>query len=384
MRYLPSGVDVGSPKQYLTVATYPFPGTYAVIRKQARVKGAVTARLAGGGVAVLDAGYPQSVHVGYPHVDYQIEVYDPTPARAMQLVSSGQLASIGSPAATTAGRISTKPTAATRADLQTFAQRVGHPIYWAGPKPGYTYELSTTSNGSVFIRYLPAGVRVGDARAQLPDGGDVPVSRRLRGGRRGPRTPARPRSSSRAAGSASSTPRYPKSIHLAYPGSDYQIEVYDPSPSAGRKLVASGAISPVPVAQGRPGADLAAGLDRLSARPRAALARLRPAGRAGVWTRVCRGPLLLPLGLALLIVEANLVTMRGATAQLAAPLAIALAIAGLRAPHQTPAARHVGRSESRSRSSPSTPPRSSSPGRPRSPATSRSTTPRPGWRSPIG
>ena len=38
---------------------------------------------------------------------------------------------------------------------------------------------------------------------------------------------------------------YPKSIHLAYPGMSYQIEVYDPSPSAGRELVASGAIAPV-------------------------------------------------------------------------------------------------------------------------------------------
>src|SRR5215472_12422303 len=35
-----------------------------------------------------------------------------------------------------------------------------------------------------------------------------------------------------------------------------------------------------------------------------------------------------PLGLALLIAEADLVTMRGATAQLATPLAVALAIAG--------------------------------------------------------
>jgi hypothetical protein len=106
---------------------------------------------------VLDARYPQSVHIAYPQVAYQVEFYGPTPARAMQLVSSGQLKSIGSLAATTAGRISTKPTAATLADLRTLAQRVGHPIYWAGPKPGYTYELSTTSNGSVFIRYLPPG-----------------------------------------------------------------------------------------------------------------------------------------------------------------------------------------------------------------------------------
>ena len=34
-------------------------------------------------------GYPESVHVAYPNVDYQVEVYDPTPARAMQLVSAG-------------------------------------------------------------------------------------------------------------------------------------------------------------------------------------------------------------------------------------------------------------------------------------------------------
>jgi hypothetical protein len=40
------------------------------------------------------------------------------------------------------------------------------------------------------------------------------------------------------------------------------------------------------------------------------------------------GALLLPLGFALLIVEADLATMTGATAQLATPLAIALAIAG--------------------------------------------------------
>jgi hypothetical protein len=40
------------------------------------------------------------------------------------------------------------------------------------------------------------------------------------------------------------------------------------------------------------------------------------------------GVLLLPLGLALVIVEADLVTMRDATAQLATPLAVALAVAG--------------------------------------------------------
>ena len=244
VRYLPSGVDVGSSKPYLTVATYPFPGTYSVIRKQARGKGAVTARLAGGGVAVLDAGYPQSVHISYPRVEYQVEVFDPTPARAMQLVSSGQLKSIGSRAATTAGRISTKPTAATRADLRTFAQRVGHPIYWAGPKPGYTYELSSTSNGGVFIRYLPPGVRVGDPRARYVTVATYPFPGALAAVTKTANRAARINLDRGGIGVVDAA--YPKSIHLAYPGSDYQIEVYDPSPSAARKLVASGAISPVP------------------------------------------------------------------------------------------------------------------------------------------
>src|SRR4051794_28772425 len=50
------------------------------------------------------------------------------------------------------------------------------------------------------------------------------------------------------------------------------------------------------------------------------------------------GALLVPLGLALLIVEADLVTMTDATSQLAAPLAIVLALAGFgfstRKPHR--------------------------------------------------
>ena len=93
MRYLPHGVDVGFDKPYLTVATYPFPGAYAAVKKQASAKGAVTARLADGGLALLDNGYPESVHIAYPGVDYQVEVYAPTRARAMQLVSSGRLGS---------------------------------------------------------------------------------------------------------------------------------------------------------------------------------------------------------------------------------------------------------------------------------------------------
>ena len=49
--------------------------------------------------------------------------------------------------------------------LRTLSATVGQPIYWAGPKPGYLYELTRTSNGSVFIRYLPPGAKVGSKQA---------------------------------------------------------------------------------------------------------------------------------------------------------------------------------------------------------------------------
>ena len=90
-RDLPDGIEVGVNKPYLTVATYPFPGAYPAIKKKAAAKGAVTARLASGGLAVLANSYPQSVYIAYPGVNYQVEVYDPKPARAMQLVSSSGL-----------------------------------------------------------------------------------------------------------------------------------------------------------------------------------------------------------------------------------------------------------------------------------------------------
>src|SRR5262245_2691131 len=48
------------------------------------------------------------------------------------------------------------------ARLHALAVRLGHPFYWAGTEPGMRYELTQTVSGNVFIRYLPAGVKVGD------------------------------------------------------------------------------------------------------------------------------------------------------------------------------------------------------------------------------
>jgi hypothetical protein len=79
VRYLPDGVDAGAKGEYLTVATYPFKGAYAAIEKVAQQQGVTPTRLVDGGIAEGSGASSKSVHVAYPGVDYQAEVFDPTP-----------------------------------------------------------------------------------------------------------------------------------------------------------------------------------------------------------------------------------------------------------------------------------------------------------------
>jgi hypothetical protein len=247
VRYLPPGVKVGAGKPYLTVATYPFAGAFPTVRKQAEMRGAVSVKLAQGGLAVLDGRYPESVHVAYPGVNYQIEVFDPTPAAAMQTVAAGHLAVIGqlhaspSPASAAA-----TPRAVSPAALRSLAASLGHPIYWAGPKAGYTYELTQNSAGAVFIRYLPAGVSVGEPKADYLTIATYPFPDALAAVQRVSRGDPAGTIKLPDGGLAVVDAQYPKSIHLAYPRSNFQVEVFDPSPARARQIVTSGRVSAVP------------------------------------------------------------------------------------------------------------------------------------------
>jgi hypothetical protein len=93
IRYLPPGVEAGAPKaDYLIIVTYPFPGAYESLRK---VAGGRERDVPGGGIALVDAGYPSSVHMAFPGVDFQVEVYDPSPQRALAVALSGDVQPVG-------------------------------------------------------------------------------------------------------------------------------------------------------------------------------------------------------------------------------------------------------------------------------------------------
>jgi hypothetical protein len=242
LRYLPHGVSPGAKTAYLTVATYPFTDAYAAVQQAAAARGAVKLKLAHNGLAVLDKTYPESVHLAYPDVDYQVEVYDPTPRRALRLVSGGKVDFFGTLTATPSP--ASKPAGLSLAGLKSFAHGVGHPVYWAGPKSGYTYEVTQTPNGDVYVRYLPTGVKAGAAKPYLtvvtypfPD-----ALAALRQAAKGYTSGVFKLS---GGGLAVVDRSYPKSVHVAFPRSAFQIEVFDPSPSTARSVATSGGVVPL-------------------------------------------------------------------------------------------------------------------------------------------
>jgi hypothetical protein len=128
--------------------------------------------------------------------------------------------------------------------LRGLSAQLGHEIYWAGRRGGFTYEL-TQVNGNTFIRYLPAGVSVGDRRPDYLTVGTYP--------RRNSYTVLKQQARQRGdhsvnvlgGGLAVWSDGRPQSVYVAYPKSNLQVEIYDPSAPQARRLATSGAVKPV-------------------------------------------------------------------------------------------------------------------------------------------
>ncbi|HEU0303756.1 MAG TPA: hypothetical protein VFR32_04170 [Gaiellaceae bacterium] len=242
IRYLPSGVEIGSEEPYLTVATYPYADAFEALQKVADEADATQLEVAGGGVAVASGRYPEGVHVAWPGLDFQVEVFDPQPGLARDAVAGGELTAVGD-----GGSASTKgdePRVRSRAELEGFAASVGQPVYWAGPMAGRSYEVERRANGQIFIRYLPAGVEAGAEGGYLTVA-TYPFEDALAAVEALAREPGADRIELPNGGLAVVDAATPESIHLAFPGSDYQVEVFDPSAARAREIVSSGQITTV-------------------------------------------------------------------------------------------------------------------------------------------
>ncbi len=96
VRYLTGGAEAGDRRPaFLTVSTYEQPEAVTALRRQAREPGGIVGQAPGNATVYFNQDTPQSVYLAYPGVPVQIEVYDPNPRRALQLVNSGQIVAIG-------------------------------------------------------------------------------------------------------------------------------------------------------------------------------------------------------------------------------------------------------------------------------------------------
>jgi hypothetical protein len=236
--YLPSNLDVGDRTPHLTVGTYPITNAYAVTQRAARQPDTVKINVGGGAVAFYNKKFPLHAFISYPGSSYQIEVYDPSPRKARQLVRSGAVKPVpGSPPE------STRAVAVSERALAKRAAQEHQPIYWAGPVKQDTYELTKTSRRWFFVRYLPPGVSVGSGKAYLTIG-TYPVSDAYGAVQSLAREKGAESIDVAGGGLAVVNPsKYPKSIFVAFPGANYQVEVFDPSLAHARRLVTQGRIT---------------------------------------------------------------------------------------------------------------------------------------------
>jgi hypothetical protein len=77
------------------VGTYPDQNAYATLVKGAKLPGAKSFHTQTGAEVVTYAKTPSSVYFAFPNVSYLMEVFDPSPARALSLVLSGQIKLVG-------------------------------------------------------------------------------------------------------------------------------------------------------------------------------------------------------------------------------------------------------------------------------------------------
>jgi hypothetical protein len=131
------------------------------------------------------------------------------------------------------------------ARLRALVATLGHPLYWAGARAGLRYELTQAAAGNTYIRYLPPDVQVGDRRPRFLAIGTYPeqdafAQTKAAGKRAGAVTLKLP-----GKGIAVYDRARPTSVYLAYPDSNVQVEVYDPTARTARLLVLAGQVVPI-------------------------------------------------------------------------------------------------------------------------------------------
>jgi hypothetical protein len=126
-------------------------------------------------------------------------------------------------------------------ELRAFGVKNG-PIYWAGTQSNMQYELTQTANGSVFIRYLPAGASAGDVQRNFLSVATYPIvdgyAQLVQASTAKNATADETQSGALVVTYSSAS----NSTYFSFPASNFQVEVFSPAAGESKKLVDAGTI----------------------------------------------------------------------------------------------------------------------------------------------
>lgn len=91
VRYLPKGQPAGADTETLTIATYPNPQAYSLVRNGADQPGAILVEGPGGTLVAAEGDQSKNAYFALEGVPLLMEVFDTKPGRALELVKNGQI-----------------------------------------------------------------------------------------------------------------------------------------------------------------------------------------------------------------------------------------------------------------------------------------------------
>jgi hypothetical protein len=163
-------------------------------------------------------------------------------ASVVLLLTAVVLAIVGGSGGDSAPTTDTSPHLVDVDVLTSLEGELGHSLFWVGERQPDRLELTEEAAGSVYLRYLPPGVAAGDRPAAFLTVGTYQVPDAQAAIRRTAVQAGTPVGRLAAGGLVLANPASEGSVYLAYPGSDLEIEVYDPQLGRAMRLIRSGAV----------------------------------------------------------------------------------------------------------------------------------------------
>jgi hypothetical protein len=139
-----------------------------------------------------------------------------------------------------------EPKIASVSDLESWSEDSGRTIYWVGERPNSVYELTETSDGRVYVRYLPEGAEAGDPAPGYVTVGTYPVKDAAGALRDAAKGKGKELAMSKNGAVVLLETHRAENVHMAFPNTNEQIEIYSPDPKVALGYASGDRVTAVP------------------------------------------------------------------------------------------------------------------------------------------